>query len=265
MGLLDGKIAVVTGASRGIGADIARRFAGEGATVALTARTTQSGQSPFEGTIHETASLIENAGGKAIPIAADLNKPEDRERLLAEVRQQAAEPDILVNNAAVTYFLEMATFPRRRMDLMLEVQVMAPVDLAQQVIPAMRERGAGWILNISSGAARHPEQPFAHGAQGGTVYGMCKAAIERFSSGLAAELYDAGIAVNALSPASLVVTPGAKHHRLHERVPKELHEAPEVMAEAALALCSGDPAVLTGRITYSQPLLDELGRIPRPL
>ena len=230
MGVLDGKIAVVTGASRGIGADIARRFAGEGATVALTARTTQSGQSPFEGTIHETASMIENAGGKAIPIAADLNKPEDRERLLAEVRQQAGDPDILVNNAAVTYFLEMATFPRRRMDLMFEVQVLAPVDLAQRVIPSMRERGAGWILNISSGAARHPERPFGPGAQGGTVYGMCKAAIERFSSGLAAELYDAGIAVNALSPASLVVTPGAKHHHLDERVPKELHEAPEVVS-----------------------------------
>ncbi len=265
MGLLDGKIAVVTGASRGIGADIARRFAAEGATVALTARTTQSGQSPFEGTIHETASVIENAGGKAIPIAADLNKPDDRERLLAEVRQQVGDPDILVNNAAVTYFLEMATFPRRRIDLMFEVQVLAPVDLAQRVIPAMRERGAGWILNISSGAARHPERPFVQGAQGGTVYGMCKAAIERFSSGLAAELYDAGIAVNALSPASLVVTPGAKHHHLDELVPVELHEAPEVMAEAALALCSGDPAELTGRITYSQPLLDELGRIPRPL
>ena len=265
MGLLDGKIAVVTGASRGIGADIARRFAAEGATVALTARTTQSGQSPFEGTIHETASVIENAGGKAIPIAADLNKPEDRERLLAEVRQQVGDPDILVNNAAVTYFLEMATFPRRRIDLMFEVQVLAPVDLAQRVIPAMRERGAGWILNISSGAARHLERPFVHGAQGGTVYGMCKAAIERFSSGLAEELYDAGIAVNALSPASLVVTPGAKHHHLDERVPVELHEAPEVMAEAALALCSGDPAELTGRITYSQTLLDELGRIPRPL
>ena len=264
MGVLDGKIAVVTGASRGIGADIARRFAGEGATVALTARTTQSGQSPLEGTIHETASLIENAGGKVIPIAADLNRPEDRERLLAEVRQQAGDPDILVNNAAVTYFLEMATFPRRRADLMFEVQVMAPVDLAQRVIPAMRERGAGWILNISSGAARHPERPFTQGFHG-TVYGMVKAAIERFSSGLAAELYGAGIAVNALSPNGLVVTPGAKYHRLDEGLPKERLEAPEVMAEAALALCSGDPAELTGRIAYSQPLLDELGRIPRPL
>jgi NAD(P)-dependent dehydrogenase (short-subunit alcohol dehydrogenase family) len=113
MGVLDGKIALVTGASRGIGADIARRFASEGATVVLTARTTESGQSPFEGTIHETATRIADQGGAAIPIAADLSSPEERARLLDEVRRAAGDPDILVNNAAVTYFLEMATFPSR--------------------------------------------------------------------------------------------------------------------------------------------------------
>lgn len=266
MGVLDGKVALVTGASRGIGADIARRFAAEGAAVAVTARTTESGQNPLAGTIHETVGLIADQGGVAVPIAADLSNPEDRERLLEEVRRQVGDPDILVNNAAVTYFLEMATFPRRRMDLMFEVQVFAAVDLAQRVLPAMRERGSGWILNISSGAARHPEgPPYTRVGPGGTVYGMVKAALERFSTGLAAELNSEGIVVNALSPSSLVVTPGARHHRLHERVPEELHEAPEVMAEAALALCSGSPAELTGRVTYSQTLLDELGRKAQPL
>jgi NAD(P)-dependent dehydrogenase (short-subunit alcohol dehydrogenase family) len=267
MGILDGKVALVTGASRGIGADIARRFAAEGASVALTARTTETGQSPFEGTLLETAATIERAGGKAVPIAADLSRPDERERIVEETRRQLGDPDILVNNAAVTYFLEMATFPRRRIDLMFEVQVHAPVDLAQRVVPRMRERGAGWILNISSSAARHPQgPPFRGNAEiGGTVYGMCKAAIERFSTGLAAELWADHIAVNALSPAGLVPTPGARHHHLHELVPKEQHEAPEVMAEAALALCSGNPRELTGRISYSQPLLDELGRAARPL
>jgi NAD(P)-dependent dehydrogenase (short-subunit alcohol dehydrogenase family) len=266
MGVLDGKVVLVTGASRGIGANIARRFGGEGATVVLTARTTESGQSPFEGTILETATQIADAGGKAIPIAVDLSRPEERERLVEETRQQAGDPDILVNNAAVTFYLPMETFPRRRIDLMFEVQVFAPIDLAQRVIPSMKQRGAGWILNISSSAAIHPEgPPFRPMAGAGAVYGMCKAALERFTSGLSAEVYDAGIAVNALSPSGLVVTPGAAYHKLDELVPKEMHEAPEFMAEAALALCSGDPKQLTGRIAYSQALVEELGRIPKPL
>jgi NAD(P)-dependent dehydrogenase (short-subunit alcohol dehydrogenase family) len=94
---------------------------------------------------------------------------------------------------------------------------------------------------------------------------MCKAALERLTTGLAAELYPDGIAVNSLSPAALVLTEGTKYHRLDEGRPESELETPEVMAEAALALCSGDPRELTGRISYSQPLLDELGRTVRSL
>jgi NAD(P)-dependent dehydrogenase (short-subunit alcohol dehydrogenase family) len=88
---------------------------------------------------------------------------------------------------------------------------------------------------------------------------MCKAALERFTTGLASELYDDGIAINALSPSGLVVTPGVMYHELDKRVPKELHEPVGVMAEAAVLLCSRDPRELTGRITYSQELLREFG------
>ena len=95
--------------------------------------------------------------------------------------------------------------------------------------------------------------------RGGTVYGMCKAALERFTTGLAAEVHDDGIAVNALSPSGLVPTPGVVHHGLDRGVPADALEPAEVMAEAALALCSGDPASLTGRIAYARPLLAELG------
>ena len=262
MGKLDGRIAVVTGASRGIGAEIARRFGAEGATVAVTARTTQAGQSPFEGTLGETVAAIEQAGGKACPFAADLNLPEDRERLVGEVQRTLGDPDILVNNAAVTFLLPIATFPRRRFDVMFEVQVAAPMDLAQRFLPAMQKRGSGWILNISSGASQHPREPFIEGMSNFTVYGMCKAALERFTTGLACEVAADGVAVNALSPAGLVPTAGTGAHNLEERMPQVKLEAPEVMAEAALALCSEDPGELSGRVVYSQPLLDELSRSP---
>ena len=170
--------------------------------MAVAARTTVAGTSPLPGTIGETVWQIRAAGGTAEAIAADLSKPADRERLVEQATWQLGPPDILVNNAAVTYYARVEDFTPRRYALMFEVQVQAPFHLAKLVLPGMREKGAGWILNISSGAARHPAiPPGPRAARGGTVYGMCKAALERFSTGLAAELYQDNIAVNALSRA----------------------------------------------------------------
>jgi citronellol/citronellal dehydrogenase len=261
VGVLDGKIAIVTGASRGIGAAIARRFAAEGAAVAVAARTVEPGQSRFPGTITDTAASINDSGGTAVAIAADLARQEDRERLVAEATQALGPADILVSDAAVTYFTPVEDFSARRYALMFSVQVEAPFELARLVLPGMRERGRGWILNISSIAARHPAAD-SRRMRGGTVYGMCKAALERFSTGLASELYDDNIAVNALSPNLVVPTPGTIfHHLTSDDDPNA--EPPAVMAEAALTLCHRDPQTLTGRIAYSQDLLTELG-VPLP-
>ncbi len=259
MGQLNDRIVLVTGASRGIGAAIAELFATEGAAVAVTARTVDEGDSRFEGSLATTVEAIRRSGGIAHAIAADLSRAGDRKRLIDETVAELGPIDILVNNGAVTFFEPVADFSEKRWRLMFEVQVRAPFELAQLVIPGMRERGAGSILNISSKAALHPRPEAA--ATGATVYGMVKASLERFSTGLATELAPDGITVNALSPTSVVATPGVVHHQL---ITPERGEAPpprRALGLAALALVAGE---LTGRVAFSHQLLAELGQEAAP-
>ena len=262
-GPLKGRHAIVTGASRGIGEAIAARLAMEGARVTCSARTAETGDSKLPGTLHETVDRIRRAGGEAQFVRADLSLAEDRERLIAEAVQAFGPVDILINNAAVTFFIPVETFPEKRFKLMMEVQVWAPFHLAQLVLPTMRERKQGWIVNISSPAGLHPRQPYSRRA-GGTVYGMCKAALERFTTGLASEVYDDNIAVNVVSP-GLVDTPGVAVHGLINEQTKDRVQPIEYIAEAVYRLASGDPKAMTGRIDYAEPFLQELAVRPAEL
>ncbi|HVU72970.1 MAG TPA: SDR family NAD(P)-dependent oxidoreductase [Mycobacteriales bacterium] len=258
MGSLDGRVALVTGASRGLGAAIARRFALEGAAVAALARTLDP-DPRYEGSLRETVASIESAGGRAVAVQADLARSDDRIRAVAEAEHRLGPVDVLVNNAAVTYLAPVESFSEKRFRLMVEVQVWAPFHLTQLVLPGMYERGRGWILNISSRASEHAVGPPFDDVQklGFSAYGMGKAALERFTTALAAEGHDKGVRASSLAPWDNVATPGAGAHALVEGFPLEDES---VMAEAALALVEGD---LTGRIAISQHLLAELGRHPR--
>ena len=257
----EGKVAIVTGASRGIGAAIAERLAEAGARVAASARTLDP-VDKYEGSLSETIDRIRTAGGQAVAIQADLAVAADRARLFEQTTDELGPVDILVNNGAITYYMPFTEFTDKRWRLMFEVQVRAPYELAQMVVPGMRERGAGWILNISSRAGIHPPGPPYEPMWkdwGFSTYGMVKAALDRFSTGLAAEVWTDNIAVNSLSPWDNVATPGASAHDLVESF--KLEDI-SLMAEAALCLCTGDPQRLTGRVAYSQPLLAELQRRP---
>ena len=133
-GSCDGKVALVTGTSRGLGKAIAQRLAREGATVALTARTMEP-DPKYQGSLRQTLEEIEVAGGTAVAIQADLSKVEDRERLFAEVVERVGAPDILVNNAAVTFLRPLDEFPDRRVRVMMEMHVLAPLHLSRRRFP----------------------------------------------------------------------------------------------------------------------------------
>jgi len=258
-GQCEGKVALVTGASRGLGKGIALRFAAEGARLAITARTLEP-DPKYIGSLRETSEQIRASGAEVVAVQADISKAEDRERMVAEVVEKMGPPDILVNNAAVTFLRPLDEFPDRRARLMIEMHVLAPLHLTQLVIPYMREQKRGWILNLTSVAGdRIPGPPFTEFdvSAGFGMYGTVKAALDRLTMSLAAELYASGIAVNAAAPFKPVPTEGAGALDLA----KEDTEDISLITETVFILCTGDPSQLTGRVAYTQPFLAELGRL----
>ena len=138
MGSLQSRVALVTGASRGIGAAIAERLAAEGAAVAVTARSLEA-HLRLPGTLVETVGRIEKRGGRAVAIAADLMEPEQRKRILEEAHAALGAIDILVNNAAAAFYIPFPGITEKRYRVAFELNVRAPWDLAQRVLPEQDE------------------------------------------------------------------------------------------------------------------------------
>lgn len=259
MGELDGRVALVTGASRGIGAAIAKRFGAEGARVAITARTLEQ-HDHLAGSLLETAEFIETRGGRAVPIAGDLADSTCLEGLVRQAESELGPIDVLVNNAAAAFYLPFTETSEKRFRVANDINFFAPWRLSQLVVPGMRERGEGWILNISSATSFWPKYPFRDFDAQSILYGSTKAALERFTAGLAAAVSKDGVWVNSMAPVGAVPTEGTEALGV---VPDEAlaeAESREAMAEAALALCVTRDPKLTGRITFCTPLIEELGR-----
>ncbi len=265
MGRLDDKVVVVTGASRGIGAEIARLFAAEGGRVICAARTLREGDHQFAGSLETTVAAIRAAGGDAHAVAANIAEPAECAKLIDAARRIGGRVDVLVNNAALTYYVAIADYPLNRWLRSWAVNFHAPFVLSQLVLADMIPRRTGAIVNISSGAAigpgRGPYPDPAVGARGGTCYGAEKAALERFTQGLASEVYQHGISVTCVSPSQVVPTPGTVYHRLVKDMDDPRGEPPILMAKAALLLATEPLDRVTGRVTYSQQILKEWGWI----
>src|SRR6202789_136602 len=265
MGKLTGKVAIVTGASRGIGQMISELFAAEGAKVVCAARTLNEGEHRMlEGSLCRTVDLIGGKGGEATAVTADVSSESECVALVDAARAAYGPVDILVNNAALNYYVPTESYPTNRWVRCFAVNVHAPFILAKAVLTDMIPRRSGAIVNISSGSAIGPGRgPYGdETVHGGVMYGATKAALERFTQGLAQEVaqYE-GISVTAVSPSRVVPTPGTIHHKLVTGIDDPKGEPPILMARAALLLASEPALKVNGRVTYSQQILKEFGWI----
>ena len=228
------------------------------------ARTLSEGDHPLEGSLKKTVSDIKNQGGEATPVAVNISLENDCVRLFDEAHNVYGSVDVLVNNAALTYFVPVKDYVIRRWKRSWDVNVHAPFMLSQLALKDMIPSQSGSIVNISSGAAIGPGRgPYSDikVSFGNTCYGAEKAALERFSQGLAQEVQQYGISVTCVSPSQVVPTPGTIYHNLISGLDDPNGENPDLMAKAALLLASEPMSKVTGRVTYSQQILKEFGWI----
>ncbi len=255
-----GRTAIVTGASRGIGAAIAERLAAEGANLVITARTLDH-HDHLGGSLSETLDRCGRYGGKVEAVVADLGDPFDRARIVPQALDLlGGRIDILVNNAASAIYQSMLHYPAKRRTITFEVNVFAPLDLSQAVIPGMVERGEGWIVNVSSGTARSANgPPFKTDGVAARVgmYGTSKAALNRMTNALAVELHGTGVRVNAVEPRAAVASEGAVA-LLGGGLDESMFESMEAMVESVVALCDCG-ADETGVAHVSLDLIESLG------
>jgi citronellol/citronellal dehydrogenase len=268
---LAGKIAVVTGASRGIGEATAERLASAGATVIAAARTLGDEKAPELDTLAYVVAQIRGRGGEAFAYELDVGSPDSRAALMDAVLARFGRVDVLVNNAAVGGYGKLAwEMADDRFRRAFEVNVFGPRDLVVRALPGMRERGYGRIVNISSTIADRAAPnvegpPFLdfHRTVGISAYSSSKSALNLFTRALAAELHGSGVSANTLAPVNSVMTRSARNLIETGVMSADRFKSPEdaeVMAEAVLALCAGDPDKVTGLTTYSGQYLASIGR-----
>jgi citronellol/citronellal dehydrogenase len=268
VGNLNGKTAIVTGASRGIGAQIATVLASEGAQVIAAARTLKEGDHPLEGSLETTVAAIIAAGGEATAFPCDISTPDGCDSLVTAAHDTYGPVDILVNNAALSYFVAIKDFAVNRWMRSWAINVHAPFILSQLVLADMLPRRDGRIISISSVSAIGPGRGPYEGdfreeyrLKGSSCYGAEKAALERFSQGLAAEVYPEGVGVAAVAPSLIVATPGTVYHNLVNGYGDPRGESTDMLAQAVLLLATQPLKTMTGRVGYSQQLLQEAGWI----
>jgi NAD(P)-dependent dehydrogenase (short-subunit alcohol dehydrogenase family) len=262
MGKLEGKVAIVTGASRGIGKATAKLFAAEGASVICASRSINEGDSELEGSLNTTVSEITEAGGTAAVIYLDVTSEDSCKSCFESAKDAYGPVNVLVNNAVSSHFYNIVDMSVEQFEHCFKTAVEGPFMMIKKVLPDMIARRSGAIVNISSAAAIGPGRgPYEGSGMAGTVYGATKAALERITQGLAEEVYQYGISVSSVAPGVGVATPFLISTGRAKSADDPRYEPAEMMAKAILLLATEPVDKVTGRVTYSQAILKEFGWI----
>jgi dehydrogenase/reductase SDR family member 4 len=241
MGSLANKVAIVTGASRGIGRAIAKAFAREGAHVAICGRK--------QDTLDAAAREWETLPGKALPVVCHVGRAAEIQRLVETTIHQFGRIDILVNNAATNIAQEpVLQVDEAKFDKMIEINLKSAFRLIQAVAPGMCARGSGSIINIASISGLRPQYH-------GMLYSMTKAALIMLTKSYAQELGPSGVRVNAIAPGLIQTVLSeyywkdqAKLDQILARQPIQHLGKPEEVAEMAVLLAGEGASYITGQV-----------------
>jgi citronellol/citronellal dehydrogenase len=243
---LIGKVAIVTGASRGLGMAIAFGLAQEGAGGVVAARSETESEKVI-GTIYRTAEDIQAIGGRSIAVKCDVTQENDVAAMVQRTLEIFGRIDILVNNAGIAAPSSLSDMTLKRWELVLRVNLTGSFLCAKAVLPSMIKQKCGSIINVSSVQAQ------SRGSVGtGIAYGVSKAAIERFTIGLAMEVGKYNIAVNCLKPRGAVATEGMK--LLNPDADWSKWDNPDKLVKSTVFLASQDAQGVTGTISTDEEI-----------
>jgi len=251
---LSGKIAIVTGASRGIGKAIAVGLAYSGATVIVTART-EIEMPHLKGTIHITTQQVRDAGGEAVAIKCDVTDENQINTMVSRVVDQFGRIDILVNNSGIAFPAPAWDLPLKRWELVLKVNLTGPFLCSRVVLPEMMRQRSGSIINISSVQATQKGS-----VETGIAYGVSKAALERLTYGLAEEVRPFNVAVNCVKPRGAVDTEGMRY--VHSLADKTRWDPPDAIVKACVFLGTQDAQGITGLVATDEMICAKFGEQP---
>lgn len=245
---LEGRVAIITGASRGIGKALALRLAAEGAGVVIAAKS-ERGRDRLPGSIYDTAEEVRQLGGNALPVKVDVREEEDVSRMVEATVAEFGRVDILINNAGALWWKPVLETPAKRFDLVMDVNVRAAFLCSYYTLPHMVKQKWGHIINMAPGISTHPNP-------GMVAYMISKMGMARLAIGIAEEHRADNVAANALWPVTPIETAAVINNSVLDRT---YWRTPEIMCDAVMAILQQEPSQCTGRQLTDEEILREAG------
>lgn len=246
--VLEGRVAMITGASRGIGKALALRLAHEGADIVVAAKS-ERGRESLPGTIYETADEVRQLGRRALPLKVDVREEEDIINMVNKAMEEFGRIDILINNAGALYWKPVVDTPAKRFDLVMGVNVRAAFLSSHYVLPHMANQKWGHIINMAPAIGTKPNP-------GMVAYMISKMGMARLAIGIAEEHRADNIAANSLWPVVPIETAAVINNGVLDRT---YWRTPEIMCDATMALLQQEPSQCTGRMLSDEEILAEAG------